>query len=435
MTEQSLPGVDGIDLLKAVRHRLLSTEDGEFLWDDLKSFAELILSDGIKDTSPLRILLQKHIGENTLHTNLNESLGPDGLQGAYYRVPEKVAEGVFTRVEHLSADFGTDKHVRTGEQVNTLSPDRQVFLIPADTIGNKFPAVLETRDFLDPNRVSAGLYTSDSEKRNTVVANLVTMLSTPNLYEGSILAVNITTNGTSRVVVVNSKEPDVILPTDTKDIIDKYISVVGENASHLEALGLPTRRSMLLTGPPGTGKTVTSAMIAHRVIAEGGTVIYPHPESELSRVMAFARKFEKVLVVFEDVESYTGNRGDSQFTEFLNQIDGIADNSRMLILSSTNNPEMLDDAVKREGRVDVTLDFPYFGKEQAAAVFAAKFSSATQVDWDAIAGFLIQRNINLSGAKIAAEVTELVLSYGVDPTHEQVREYFDAKHGSSFNFS
>lgn len=58
------------------------------------------------------------------------------------------------------------------------------------------------------------------------------------------------------------------------------------------------------------------------------------------------------MFVFEDIEAFIGSRGDDEFTEFLNAVDGLTQDVAIMILATTNDSSEFDHAVRRAGRLE-----------------------------------------------------------------------------------
>lgn len=125
--------------------------------------------------------------------------------------------------------------------------------------------------------------------------------------------------------------------------------------------GLPTKRGVIFTGAPGTGKTFLSRVLA-KTLKTAFLVVTGLEErgaSQIRSIFKFARKFERIVVLFEDIDLYAGGRraGDA-VAGILNELDGIEVRDHFIVICTTNCLEALDDALKdRPGRFDRVLYF------------------------------------------------------------------------------
>lgn len=124
-----------------------------------------------------------------------------------------------------------------------------------------------------------------------------------------------------------------------------------EVRKRLDAAGLPSRAGLLLEGPPGSGKTTLARRIASDLAGET-TVIYATPNVSIEQIFDFSNRYEPVLIVLEDVESFFGERGESDFSSFLNELDGMDQEAGKMILATSNDSSEFDEAVRRPGRLE-----------------------------------------------------------------------------------
>lgn len=211
------------------------------------------------------------------------------------------------------------------------------------------------------------------------------LIEQPNPYRGKVCA----TNGRRVKVIKLKTEPLQPYPQKVENDVDWFTSVADPEVQNaLHNAGLPVKSGMLLQGPPGSGKTSLTRRIAADLTSAPDspvTVLFVDPVSDVEGVFAQADLFEATLVVFEDVESFAGERGEGSFTEFLNCLDGVEDSSNIMVLATTNDATRLDPAVVRPGRLErsTTIDGVY--ESFLPSVIAEKFPGATNQEVDAIA--------------------------------------------------
>jgi cell division protease FtsH len=143
-------------------------------------------------------------------------------------------------------------------------------------------------------------------------------------------------------------------------------------------LGARIPKGVLMAGPPGTGKT----LMAKAVAGEAGVPFFSISGSEFVEMFVgvgaarvrdlFKRAREQApAVVFVDEIDAVGRQrgasmgsGNDEREQTLNQIlvemDGFATDTNVIVMASTNRPDILDPALLRPGRFDrkVILDRP-----------------------------------------------------------------------------
>ncbi|XP_060579642.1 ATPase family gene 2 protein homolog B-like isoform X2 [Ruditapes philippinarum] len=135
-------------------------------------------------------------------------------------------------------------------------------------------------------------------------------------------------------------------------------------------LGAHPPRGILLYGPPGCGKTslvkyVCAVNGIFLVTINGPEIFGPRPGETEANIRAV---FEKVTVMSEEgpcvlfvdeIDSLcpgrggAGNVNEARATaQFLTLLDGLSQDSNILVIGATNRPAVLDTALRRPGRLD-----------------------------------------------------------------------------------
>jgi len=137
-------------------------------------------------------------------------------------------------------------------------------------------------------------------------------------------------------------------------------------------MGIRPPRGLLLYGPPGTGKTLLAKAVAKESEANFIQIKGPsllsmwvgESEKGVRKIFERARQVSPCIIFFDEIDSLASKRsgmeGGSKVTEHvLNQLlaemDGIEENSDIVIIGATNRPDMLDAAILRPGRFDRIL--------------------------------------------------------------------------------
>lgn len=128
---------------------------------------------------------------------------------------------------------------------------------------------------------------------------------------------------------------------------------------------------ILLFGPPGCGKTLLAEAVATETHSNFITVKGPElmskwvgeSEKNIRGIFAKARELAPSIIYFDEIEALTTSRGgwkgsavyDTVITQLLTEMDGIESNTGIIILASTNRPDLVDPALLRPGRIDKIL--------------------------------------------------------------------------------
>lgn len=151
-----------------------------------------------------------------------------------------------------------------------------------------------------------------------------------------------------------------ILPAGVKEDLAADLTSFFGARSIYEEHGVPWKRGILLSGPPGNGKTLAiKALINHVkkpcLYVKSFEAPFSTPHASIREVFRRARESAPCLLVFEDLDTLIN---DSNKSYFLNELDGFAQNIGIVTLATTNHPEKLDPAIRdRPSRFDRTYPF------------------------------------------------------------------------------
>lgn len=141
----------------------------------------------------------------------------------------------------------------------------------------------------------------------------------------------------------------------------KEITTFWSKKSLFEKHKFPYRRGILLSGPPGSGKSCCLKLIIQEVIDMGGLAINFTEVGMFTAGMNLLRGIESdtpIVVVMEDLDSLLEYNNQS---EVLNILDGINGFTNVVYLATTNYIDRLEGRIKnRPSRFDrrFFIDFP-----------------------------------------------------------------------------
>jgi len=135
-----------------------------------------------------------------------------------------------------------------------------------------------------------------------------------------------------------------------------------------EKAGIRPLNGILLFGPPGCGKTLLAKAIANQsqsnFIAIKGPEIFSkwvgESEKAVREIFRKARQAAPSIIYFDEIDAISSGRGAYEtthtFASIVNQIlvemDGIENRKGIVIIASTNRPDIVDPAFLRPGRFD-----------------------------------------------------------------------------------
>jgi transitional endoplasmic reticulum ATPase len=191
-----------------------------------------------------------------------------------------------------------------------------------------------------------------------------------------------------------------------------------KHAELFEQAGIRPPKGVLLSGPPGCGKTLLAKAVANEsqvnfISVKGPALLSKYvgeSEKGVREVFKKARQAGPCIVFFDELDSLVPARGsggsDSHVSErvisqFLTEMDGVEELAGVLVLAATNRPDLLDPALLRPGRFDVqvTIDLPdAAGRQEIFQIGLRGKPVAADVTADA----LVAMTAGFSGAEIQA---------------------------------
>lgn len=199
-------------------------------------------------------------------------------------------------------------------------------------------------------------------------ASILRRGSSPGLVTGGAIPTDGDT-GQELVRVFDDRE-GIAVPLLDQDLLDQIQAVIQERKGRAQLLrkGISPTRSVVMTGPPGVGKTLSARWIANQIgkplwvldLSAVMSSFLGKTGNNLRAALEYAKANEAVLLL-DEFDAIAKRRGDETdvgelkrlVTVMLQEIDNWPDSS--LLLAATNHPELVDPALWR--RFDVLLRF------------------------------------------------------------------------------
>ncbi|MCU0660068.1 MAG: ATP-dependent zinc metalloprotease FtsH [Candidatus Pacebacteria bacterium] len=215
---------------------------------------------------------------------------------------------------------------------------------------------------------------------------------------------------------------DVAGAKEAKEELKEIVDFLRNPKKFLD-IGARIPKGVILTGAPGTGKT----LLARAVAGEAGVPFFHLSGSEFvemfvgvgaSRVrdlFKVAKKAAPAIIFVDEIDAVGRVRGtgigggNDEREQTLNQIlvemDGFEPNEKVIVMAATNRPDVLDPALLRPGRFDrrVVLDLPdREDREEILKIHSRKKPFAEDVNLKVIA----ERTPGFSGADLHSLMNE-----------------------------
>ncbi|HEX7274706.1 MAG TPA: CDC48 family AAA ATPase [Nitrososphaeraceae archaeon] len=184
-------------------------------------------------------------------------------------------------------------------------------------------------------------------------------------------------------------------------------------------------KGVLLYGPPGTGKTLIAKATANESEANFISIKGPEllskwvgeSEKGVREVFRKARQAAPCLIFFDEIDAITPARGgagsDSHVTErvisqLLTELDGLEILTNVVVIASTNRPDIIDPALLRPGRFDRLLYVAPPDDESRTQIFSIHTKKKPLAD-DVKIKDLVEKTKGYTGADIAALASAAVM--------------------------
>jgi cell division protease FtsH len=218
---------------------------------------------------------------------------------------------------------------------------------------------------------------------------------------------------------------DVAGVDEAKNEVQELVEFL-EDPGKFQKLGGRIPRGTLMVGAPGTGKTLLAKAIAGEAKVpffsiSGSDFVEMFVGVGASRVRDMfdqAKKQTPCIIFIDEIDAVGRHRGaglggghderEQTLNQLLVEMDGFEGNEGIIVIASTNRPDVLDPALLRPGRFDrqVVVSLPDIrGREQILKVHMRKVPVGSDVEL----GVIARGTPGFSGADLANLVNEAAL--------------------------
>jgi transitional endoplasmic reticulum ATPase len=209
---------------------------------------------------------------------------------------------------------------------------------------------------------------------------------------------------------------------DTKERLRETIQWPLEYPQVFEQMDVEAAKGVMMYGPPGTGKTLLAKAIANEAQSNFISIKGPEllnkyvgeSEKGVREIFEKARSNAPTVIFFDEIDSIAGERGrrsgdsgvgERVVSQLLTELDGLEDLEDVVVIATTNRPDLIDSALLRPGRLDRHVHVPVPDEEARRKIFAVHteekpLADGVDLEW------LARRTDGYVGADIEAVCRE-----------------------------
>jgi transitional endoplasmic reticulum ATPase len=224
----------------------------------------------------------------------------------------------------------------------------------------------------------------------------------------------------------------------TKERLRETIQWPLEYPEVFDALDMEAAKGVLMYGPPGTGKTLMAKAVANESDSNFISIKGPEllskwvgeSEKGVREVFSKARENAPTVVFFDEIDSIATERGsgggggaevsERVVSQLLTELDGLEELEDVVVVATSNRPDLIDSALLRPGRLDRHVHVPVPDEDARTAIFEVHTRDKPVAD-DVDLDWLASETEGYVGADIEAVTREASMAasrefiHSVDP--------------------
>jgi AAA+ superfamily predicted ATPase len=178
-------------------------------------------------------------------------------------------------------------------------------------------------------------------------------------------------------------------------IMDDVTEFLKSEAEY-DAFGIPYKKTYLLTGVPGSGKTSLIKALCNEIHYNLGIMSISRDMDNATIQGSFRNIDPKTVLLLEDIDCLFEKRTSVEtptftFSNLLNILDGVLFKHGLIVFITTNHPEKLDPALLRQGRTDLIVELNYPSRTEIEKLFrdmlGTKYYATAEANTDAFKAF------------------------------------------------